>query len=159
MKKTQKVDSSSAAEFSRRMFLQLGLWITGAVSSWVLFKFLSYDPPREELESSVMLDPPTLYQLGSANYIPEVRAWLIRDEEGIYAVSSTCTHLGCLVNQEAESFVCPCHGSQFDLSGKVLQGPASTPLDHFDVSLSDDGRVIVDRRVTVPRTTRLRVNS
>ena len=158
MKKPQKIEHSSV-EISRRMFLQFGLWITGAVSSWVLFKFLSYDPPREEFESTVILDQPTTYLLGSTYYIPEVRAWLVRDEKGIYAVSSTCTHLGCLVNQEAESFVCPCHGSQFDLSGRVLEGPASTPLDHFDVSLSNDGRVIIDRRVTVPQITRLSITS
>ncbi len=143
---------------SRRMFLQLGLWITGIASTWVIFKFLGYAPPQDEFESSVILDPPFTYPLGTANYIPQVRAWLIRDEEGLYAISSTCTHLGCLVNEEEGNFVCPCHGSQFDLSGKVLNGPAAAPLENYEVSLSSDGNVIIDRRVIVPQTFRLKLN-
>jgi len=53
----------------------------------------------------------------------------------------TCTHLGCLPKQRFEAasaemgpswpggFFCPCHGSRFDLSGRVLKGsPASLNL-------------------------------
>ncbi len=50
-----------------------------------------------------------------------------RDESGeLHAVSAKCTHLGCFVtwNTAERSWDCPCHGSRFDCSGHVLQGPA-----------------------------------
>jgi glycine/D-amino acid oxidase-like deaminating enzyme/nitrite reductase/ring-hydroxylating ferredoxin subunit len=58
-----------------------------------------------------------------------------RDEDGtIRAVSARCTHLGCLVsfNTAEKSWDCPCHGSRFDLDGKVIQGPAVRDLDPVD---------------------------
>ncbi|MFA7351830.1 MAG: ubiquinol-cytochrome c reductase iron-sulfur subunit, partial [Methylotenera sp.] len=54
-----------------------------------------------------------------------------------YAVMlGTCTHLGCAPNESFVEtadwdggFICPCHGSKFDLSGRVYKGsPAPTNL-------------------------------
>jgi nitrite reductase/ring-hydroxylating ferredoxin subunit len=144
-----------AMQFTRRMFLQLGLWVSGLASAWGIFKFLSYEAPGEKFLPSITLDQPIVYSQGSITFVPEVKAWLIHDEDGIYALSATCTHLGCMINDEQDKFVCPCHGSQFDFSGRVLQGPATISLQNFEVKLSDDGRVIIDRRVTVLPTQRL----
>ncbi|HEX8207210.1 MAG TPA: FAD-dependent oxidoreductase [Solirubrobacteraceae bacterium] len=55
-----------------------------------------------------------------------------RDESGgLHAVSLRCTHLGCLTkwNDAERSWDCPCHGSRFDIDGKVLAGPAVKPLE------------------------------
>ena len=55
-----------------------------------------------------------------------------RDDAGaVHAVSPVCTHLGCRVsfNVAERSWDCPCHGSRFDPDGKVLQGPATRPLE------------------------------
>ena len=54
-----------------------------------------------------------------------------KDERGeINAVSAVCTHAGCIVdwNSEERTWDCPCHGSRFDRSGKVIQGPAVEDL-------------------------------
>lgn len=142
-------------EITRRMFLRLGLWATGLVSTWGIFRFLSFDLPSETLLESITLGAPNTYTRGTKLYIPEVRAWLMRDNRGIYAVSATCTHLGCTIQGEEDKFACPCHGSQFDFSGRVLQGPATAALDHFQVSLSSNGLVEIDRREKVPPTSRL----
>lgn len=58
-----------------------------------------------------------------------------RDEGGqLHVRSATCTHAGCLVkwNGFERCWDCPCHGSQFDIDGAVLQGPALTPLAEVD---------------------------
>jgi len=45
-------------------------------------------------------------------------------------LSPVCTHLGCHVkfNRAEQSWDCPCHGSRFDLDGRVVNGPALTAL-------------------------------
>src|SRR3954468_17993808 len=55
-----------------------------------------------------------------------------RDEDGtMHAVSAVCTHLGCQVqwNSAERSWDCPCHGSRFDVTGRVIQGPAVKDLE------------------------------
>lgn len=54
------------------------------------------------------------------------------------AVLSTCSHSGCEVRKLKAKFECPCHGSQYDLQGAVLKGPASEPLDTFEVKWDGD---------------------
>ncbi|HJV23811.1 MAG TPA: Rieske (2Fe-2S) protein [Holophagaceae bacterium] len=82
--------------------------------------------------------------------------WLIRDGAGIYALTSTCTHQGCTVGQGGPAFACPCHGSQFDLNGTNVAGPAPSPLVHFAVTEPTPGAdLVVDTSQTVPAATRL----
>ncbi|MET9254938.1 FAD-dependent oxidoreductase [Streptomyces sp. NPDC003717] len=59
-----------------------------------------------------------------------------RDEDGaLHAVSPRCTHLGCLVgfNAAERAWECPCHGSRFGIDGKVIEGPATKPLERRDI--------------------------
>jgi glycine/D-amino acid oxidase-like deaminating enzyme/nitrite reductase/ring-hydroxylating ferredoxin subunit len=54
-----------------------------------------------------------------------------RDENGAVTLhSAVCTHMGCLVgwNPSERTWDCPCHGSRFTPDGKVISGPAETPL-------------------------------
>lgn len=58
-----------------------------------------------------------------------------RDELGeLHKVSAVCTHLGCIVtwNNAETTWDCPCHGSRFDVDGKVIQGPAVRDLEPKD---------------------------
>ncbi|MFC4929855.1 FAD-dependent oxidoreductase [Massilia sp. GCM10023247] len=59
-----------------------------------------------------------------------------RDDTGdLHALSATCTHLGCVVhwNSAERSWDCPCHGSRFDLEGRVLHGPAAKALERVEL--------------------------
>jgi cytochrome b6-f complex iron-sulfur subunit len=72
--------------------------------------------------------------------------WIVRLEGAIAALSTTCTHLGCIPNWlEAErKFKCPCHGSGFMQSGVNFEGPAPRPLERCQISI-EDGMVVVDK--------------
>jgi cytochrome b6-f complex iron-sulfur subunit len=76
--------------------------------------------------------------------------WLVngkyRGRPEIFALSTRCTHLGCItVWQEAErKFACPCHGSGFDPAGINFEGPAPRPLERYAVHVADDGQIEVD---------------
>ncbi len=78
-----------------------------------------------------------------------------QDANGFFAFSAICTHQGCLVDPPASNGTtfCPCHGSQFDGNGKVIAGPAFTPLRHYAINICN-GDVYVDTSTPVSATTR-----
>jgi glycine/D-amino acid oxidase-like deaminating enzyme/nitrite reductase/ring-hydroxylating ferredoxin subunit len=57
-------------------------------------------------------------------------AAIYNDGEQVHAVSPVCPHAGCYVawNGEERSWDCPCHGSRFTPTGKLLCGPATSDL-------------------------------
>jgi Rieske Fe-S protein len=57
-----------------------------------------------------------------------------REGNALAAVLSTCAHSGCEVKKAPTKFECPCHGSEYDLYGNVLKGPAPEGLDSFHVA-------------------------
>jgi cytochrome b6-f complex iron-sulfur subunit len=75
---------------------------------------------------------------------------LFRDSDGVYAVSTVCTHLGCIVKAEGGGFDCPCHGSRFATDGTVLKGPAPKALPWLEVSAVSGDTFIVDESAIIP---------
>ena len=63
---------------------------------------------------------------------------------GWAALSPVCTHLGCVVEVEGAALVCPCHGSTYDRSGRVLRGPAERGLARYPVREEADGTLLID---------------
>jgi Rieske Fe-S protein len=62
----------------------------------------------------------------------------------VFALSSYCTHRKCKLTAEADrTFYCDCHGSEFDPSGKVTEGPATRSLPVFPSSTDAHGNLIV----------------
>lgn len=59
-------------------------------------------------------------------------------EGGLVALYGVCTHLGCLPKWEAVNFrfACPCHGSQYQVDGRYIVGPAPRGLDRFPLSIT-----------------------
>lgn len=61
---------------------------------------------------------------------------VVRAGDRFVAYSAVCTHLGCIVNWDAQrkAFLCPCHAATFDQNGKVVDGPPPAPLKEYKVS-------------------------
>jgi cytochrome b6-f complex iron-sulfur subunit len=60
------------------------------------------------------------------------------------AVNPTCTHAGCTVawKAEAKKFVCPCHGSEYGVDGKVQKGPAPNPLKTYAAKIEGNSVLV-----------------
>ncbi len=59
------------------------------------------------------------------------------------AFSASCTHQCCPVSFSASRFRCPCHGSEFDTTGKVVRGPAPAPLPSVPVCADGCGHLFL----------------
>lgn len=76
---------------------------------------------------------------------PEGGFWLAQTQEGAAALDGVCTHLDCLLGWDDQShqFICPCHGSRFDATGRHVAGPAPRAMDRFAVEVVDGEGVVV----------------
>jgi cytochrome b6-f complex iron-sulfur subunit len=135
---------------TRREFLNEiaagALGIAGLGSMAVTYRYLSpnvlFEPPTTFLAGS-----PDLYPQNSVTFLQDQQVYIVRVDQGFYAVSAVCTHLGCITQwkPELEQIACPCHGSKFKLDGTKIEGPAPRPLPHFAITLTADGELQVDK--------------
>lgn len=88
----------------------------------------------------------TTSELKETGYLinKEYKVIALAEKGNISALSLVCTHQSCTVNwQETDNkFVCPCHGSQFAMDGKVLSGFAKSPLPPVEVK-EESGNILV----------------
>jgi len=147
---------------SRRDFLGIAAICTSVVAfAGALIGALRLPMPSVFPESNalVKIGPPEAFAVDSASHLVSLKLWVFRDSEGIYAVSSVCTHLGCIAGRDAETgrFKCPCHGSVFKADGSVVAGPAPSALSWLALSVAPDGQIVVDQRRSVSAGTKLKV--
>jgi Rieske Fe-S protein len=108
--------------------------------------------------SQVKIGPPGEYPVSPDPVrVPGQNLFVLRSEAGFAAVGAVCTHLGCIVAPVPKGFACPCHGSRFGPDGKVVRGPAPSPLAWYTMSLAADGQIVVDTKKQVPVGTRYRL--
>lgn len=98
---------------------------------------------------------PDEYEVGkvSTKWKKEKGVWIVRTKTGIYAFLAVCRHLGCVPNwvEEEQLFKCPCHGSNYNIEGDVVGGPAPRPLWRLGLSFAPDGQIVVDKSVKEDR--------
>jgi nitrite reductase/ring-hydroxylating ferredoxin subunit len=86
---------------------------------------------------------------------------IARDADGVYAMTTVCTHQGCQVQDAMQTIAaglhCFCHGSRYDGNGVVTNGPATRDLQHYAVTVAADGSLTVDTGKSVAATTRTAV--
>ena len=88
-------------------------------------------------------------------FVPAGRSVAVfQDNEGVFAISTICTHLGCIVKPKPGGFDCPCHGSQYAADGSVTKGPAPKALPWLKVTKTGSGWT-VDEEATVKTGTKV----
>ncbi len=138
---------------SRRTLFRAGLGgIAGAALATMgglgnfLYPKVLFEPPQVFLAGR-----PRDYPVGAVNSkLKETNGvWIVRNTEGIYALVAICTHLGCSPNwfKDEGIFKCPCHGSNFNIEGDVIAGPAPEPLYRAAVKVNPFGQIVVDKAV------------
>jgi cytochrome b6-f complex iron-sulfur subunit len=64
-------------------------------------------------------------------------------QDAFAAVTAICTHQGCTITgYNNQIYTCPCHGSQFNTSGRVVRGPATSSLRTFSTQFANNQLVI-----------------
>jgi cytochrome b6-f complex iron-sulfur subunit len=132
------------SDLSRRDFLKLArngfLYLSGALTLGGLLRFLDFEPnpaPKTEFD----IGPASNYPLNSRTLLSDPPSVLLHTENGFSALSLVCTHLGCGLENTSNGFACPCHGSRFDVDGRVIHGPADKPLQSLRVEVTDEGNL------------------
>ena len=142
---------------SRRSFLSmvwggLGLLAT-AEFLWVGSSFFGWRKSRKKTGDASVIEVGKAgdFTPGSVVAFRQGGFYLSRLESGEFiALSSRCTHLGCVVswNPTTHLFECPCHSSTFNLKGEVTRAPAPRPLDYFPVTIENQNvKVFVGRKI------------
>jgi cytochrome b6-f complex iron-sulfur subunit len=120
----------------------------GTVTAWTLgsTRFL-YPNVLSEPPSKVRVGPPGDFEDGKVtDKFKDRNIWIVRYQGKIFALSTTCTHLGCTPNwlEADQKFKCPCHGSGFYITGVNFEGPAPRPLERWAIG-EEDGQLVVDK--------------
>jgi len=157
-KKIEKAETGP--DFDRRgFFVRLGLGslsIAAAGTAAFAYQFLS---PNVLFEPSPIINAgkPESYPVDSVTLDANSGIYLIHAQEGFFALSAVCTHLGCLTawKPELNIIACPCHGSKFSVfdpkktPGQKIEGPAPRPLPWLRTWVSDEGDLMVDRSTDI----------
>lgn len=143
-----EVVDQKTKRITRRRFLDfvLGGSIVVSLGSALGVMLTFIYPPKKEggAETAERLE------VGPVSGIPEGKAkpvvfqnknvMVIHVKEGFFAVDMKCTHLGCMVEWVVGKGVlfCPCHAAYFDYKGKVISGPAPSPLPLYKIEIVQD---------------------
>lgn len=167
----------AAGKTSRRSFLaRLGVSATVVALAGQAFAYL------RSLKPNVLYEDPQKFKVGTPDqfgeggkFLEDKRLFVFKERNTFYAISASCTHLGCTVKmqklnqpkkvktrkrefEEQYEFHCPCHGSKYYGDGTNYAGPAPRALDYFKLEVSpDDGQLIVDMGQVVDQNFRLTV--
>ncbi len=159
-KKHDDAHEADEKKAGRRRFLAWlsGFGLVGSVGVSALSNLIFLKP-------RTTYGQPNRFQIGRPDDFPPgvrlaidpKRICIVREGNKLAAISTTCTHLGCIVSPSETGFSCPCHGSRYDTDGNVTGGPAPKALAWYQVTLTPNGELEVDKDNEVPAGTYLNV--
>jgi nitrite reductase/ring-hydroxylating ferredoxin subunit len=127
----------------RRKFIKTGCHACMALSSGILIGSLASCTPKLSIakvtqknmkfsiaESDMSATDVKMITVRNFDY----DVFLKKNSDGSYlALAMICTHAGNSLVKTGNKFYCSLHGSEFDLTGNVLKGPAEKHLVHLPV--------------------------
>jgi cytochrome b6-f complex iron-sulfur subunit len=136
----------------RQFFVSLALaWATFAAAlGGGLTALFAFMVPRIDFTKVDVfkVGPPTNFAPNTVDesFKAAHRMWVVNHDSRIFAIQSVCTHLGCTPNwmDGERKFKCPCHGSGYTIDGINFEGPAPFPMRRYEVTLADDGQIVVN---------------
>jgi cytochrome b6-f complex iron-sulfur subunit len=151
-RRSSGADAAAGGDAGRRRILvwlsSVGLTGSAVLSAFSNFVFIkpraTYGAPQR-----FSIGKPDDFPAGTRIAMENRRICVVREGDKIAAISTTCTHLGCIVGLSETGFACPCHGSRFDTDGNVTGGPAPRPLPWYKVTLAPNGEIEVDKDAEV----------
>ena len=146
------------SEWTRRAVLRLawvGIIAASALTIEPLVKYLTSKENR--LQSPLVVYNKPLVENSDWQYTAKARVWVKQDSLGVMALVATCTHLGCEVHYypEKKQWLCPCHGSIYDIEGRPVTGPAPKAMSRVAVERKPDGSLIINTAKQVEMDTRV----
>ena len=140
-------ETKNQAESTRRSFLTK-IWIGLGIIALAEFIVVGVTFLRPRKSNAGKDKPDAIITAGlvdkfapkSVTAFVRGRFYLSRLEDGGFlALSHKCTHLGCTVpwNEKEMKFMCPCHGSAFDITGEVIDAPAPRALDIYPIIIEN----------------------
>lgn len=134
---------SSSIKEDRRQIIKNGFsWLTAAVVTslcYPILRFLGFSRPRKPRFVRIHKAMP------ASGFLVERDFVLFESKVKTWAVSRKCTHLGCRLNfsEQQNQFICPCHESRFNPTGKRIAGPARRDLPVYLVSKETENQLPV----------------
>ncbi|MFC1720570.1 ubiquinol-cytochrome c reductase iron-sulfur subunit [Pseudomonadota bacterium] len=133
---------------SRRTFLNRIWALIGTLAfAELIVLVISFFKPRKPRSAAstqdtiVVAGPVDRFEPGTVTAFVRGKFYLARLEDGGFlALSRTCTHLSCTVPWVAAEnrFICPCHASEFDIRGNVINPPAPRALDLYAIRIENN---------------------
>ena len=144
MKKPEPTSVDGNEQMTRRKVLA---WLTGfglfGSAIVAAFSDLIFIKPRATYgqPNRFSIGKPDTFPPGSRIALEQRRVCIVRDGAKMAAISTTCTHLGCTVQYEAQAdrIHCACHGGVYNAyTGANVSGPPPRPLKRFNVTVGEN---------------------
>jgi len=127
---------SKQKPLSRKYFIRIFTSLIFSFLIWIWYRISGF---RNDLENRSEFRHGEELPMGMSYFD---KYYLYRNDAGVRAFSTTCTHAGCRIGKSNGAVLhCSCHGSQFDAqTGKPIKGPAFKTLQEFECRFDNENK-------------------
>ncbi|MEO0248478.1 MAG: Rieske 2Fe-2S domain-containing protein [candidate division WOR-3 bacterium] len=98
---------------------------------WLDLALLEEIPDNQPVKKALVISQ----DAGWGQFNTQHLVWVLKKGTYVVVYSAVCPHLNCTINTAENGFICPCHGSAWDQSGRRLGGPTPRALDTLEYKI------------------------